>query len=196
MNMKTCSAVVMVLLAVAAPAKTPKLDIKLKGNTPLEQRKKQQIERLAEQYDLKKFTLTVEITIEQGAVAHSKPVLTLNGRFLDNDDRALSQYVHEQGHRALGQRQGEIRELFRDLTAAFPGIPTEPPEGSGGIQDSYFHLAVIMLEWQALEELVGAARALAVEEYKQTDHYTALYATVMKNSPRMENVLKRHRVGW
>src|SRR5439155_16429116 len=41
---------------------------------------------------------TRDILIEQGATAHSMPVLTLNGRFLDDDDRALSQYVHEQGH--------------------------------------------------------------------------------------------------
>ena len=86
-------------------AETPKLHIALKSGTPIEQRKKEQVERLAAKYDLKKFTETRDIAIEQGAVAHSKPVLTLNGRFLDNDDRALSQYVHEQGHWVLGRQR-------------------------------------------------------------------------------------------
>jgi hypothetical protein len=186
-----------VLSAAAMLAQTPPLNLSLKTNSPLEQRKKAQIERLAAAYDLKKYTLTRDIVIEQGAIAHSKPVLTLNGRFLDDDDRALSQYVHEQGHWVLVDRhRGDLRDLFRDLSAAFPRLPTEPPQGSGGVQDSYFHLAVILLEWQALEEMVGASRAKAVEEFKQTDHYTALYATVLEHRVTVEGILKRYRVKW
>jgi hypothetical protein len=185
-----------VLFAVGVPAETPRLTITLKTNSPLEQRKKAQIESLAARYDLKKFTITRDIQIEQGAVAHSKPVLTLNGRFLDNDDRALSQYVHEQGHWVLGRDPGELRGLFADLSEAIPRLPTEPPQGSGGRQDSYFHLAVNLLEWQALEELVGAERARAVMAFKETDHYTAIYAAVLGNRAALENILRRHHVKW
>jgi hypothetical protein len=187
---------VLLSLAICLSAETPKLKIVLKSSTPLEQRKKEQIERLAAKYDLKKFTLTTDIAIEQGAVAHSKPVLTLNGRFLGDDDRALSQYVHEQGHWVLGRHQRDLPDLYRQLTSAFPSIPTQPPEGSGGVQDSYFHLAVIMLEWQALEELTGAERAIAVERFKQTDHYTALYRIVLENRSKIEAILKSTGVKW
>jgi hypothetical protein len=183
-------------LAVGPRAETPKLAFILKSGTPIEQRKKEQIERLAARYDLKKFTETRDIAIEQGAVAHSKPVLTLNGRFLDDDDRALSQYVHEQGHWVLGRHQRELPDLYRQLTRTFPSIPTQPPQGSGGMQDSYFHLAVITLEWQALEELIGSERAMAVERFKQTDHYTALYGIVLENRSTMEAILKRTGVKW
>ena len=62
------------LLAIGPRAETPKLTIVVKSGTPIEQRKKEQIERLAAKYDLKKFTETRDIAIEQGAVAHSKPV--------------------------------------------------------------------------------------------------------------------------
>src|SRR5262245_23300741 len=182
---------------VGIHAQTPALNISLKTNSPVEQRKKAQLERLASTYNLKKFTLTRDIAIEQGAVAHSKPVLTLNGRFLDDDDRALSQYLHEQGHWVLVERhKRDLRDLYRDLTSAFPGLPTAPPQGSNGPQDSYFHLAVIMLEWQALEELVGSARARAVEDFKQNDHYTALYAAVLENKDKIERILKRYGVKW
>jgi len=178
-------------------AQTPPLNLTLKTNSPLEQRKKSQIERLATTYDLKKYTLTRDIVIEQGATPHSRPVLTLNGRFLDDDDRALSQYVHEQAHWVLGERhKGDMRNLFRDLSAAFPRLPTEPPQGSAGVQDSYFHLAVIMLEWQALEQLVGASRAKTVEEFKQGDHYTALYATVLEHRATVEGILRRYGIRW
>jgi hypothetical protein len=186
-----------VLCAVVVLAQTPTLNLTLKTNSPLEQRKKEQIERLAATYDLKKYTLTRDIVIEQGAIAHSKPMLTLNGRFLENDDRALSQYVHEQGHWVLVDRHtSDLRDLFRDLSAAFPRLPTEPPQGSGGVQDSYFHLAVILLEWQALEDVVGADRARTVEEFKKGDHYTALYATVLEHRTTVEGILKRYRIKW
>jgi len=183
-------------LAAAASAETPKLQITLANNNDLEQRKKDQIERLAAQYDLKKYTLTKEIRIEQGATNHSKPVLTLNPGFLYNDDRALSAYVHEQGHWVLLDHQPELRSLYQDLVRNFPSIPANPPEGSGSLQDSYFHLAVIMLEWQALDQLIGPERARAVLDFKQTDHYTALYKTVLENRTKMEDILKRHGVGW
>lgn len=185
-----------VWLGVVRGFDTPKLKIVLKSNSPIEQRKKEQIERLASQYDLKKFTITREIAVEQGAIAHSKPVLTLNGRFLDNDDRALSQYLHEQGHWVLGNHQRDLRNLFADLVDAFPDLPTQPPRGSGGRQDSYVHLAVILLEWQALEELAGVERASAVEQFKETDHYTALYAAVRENRAKVERILKRYGVAW
>jgi len=184
------------VFAASAAAETPRLAIVLKHDSPLEQRKRDQLERIAAQYDLKKFTITRDIVIEQSAVAHSKPVLTLNGRFLDNDDLALSQYVHEQGHWVLGRHRNELRELLRDLMTAFPGIPTEPPQGSGGAVDSYYHLAVILLEWQALDELIGSERARAAEAFKRTDHYTALYALVLDNRPRVEGILSRHHIKW
>ena len=184
------------LLGVATEAKTPELKLTLKTNTPIEQRKKEQIERLAEIYDLKKFTITRDIIIEQGATAHSMPVLTLNGRFLDNDDRALSQYVHEQGHWVLQRHRLDMRPMYRELTDTFPRIPSQYPLGSGGVQDSYYRLAVIMLEWQALEELVGVDRARDVMQFKQTDHYTALYTTVLERRSEMDRILKRYGVKW
>jgi hypothetical protein len=183
-------------LPILAHGETPKLNIKLAHNSACEQRTLLQVNEFAKRYDLKKFTLTRDIVIEQGAMAHSKPVLTINCRFLDDDDRALSQYVHEQGHWVLGRRQGELQPLFLALTQAFPNIPTEFPAGGYGVRDSYFHLAVLMLEWQAMEELVGDKRALAVMKWKQGDHYTELYRTVIANRPQMEKILRDNDVHW
>src|SRR5947209_9694266 len=100
---------VLIIAAVALAssltlAQTPKLNIKTKHNLPAEEQRKEQMERLARQYDLKKYTITRDILIERGAMNHSHPTLTLNLRFLDNDDLALSAYVHEQGHWVLTDR--------------------------------------------------------------------------------------------
>jgi hypothetical protein len=185
------------LVPSRACAETPSLHIKTKHGLPIEEQRKQQMERLAKQYDLKKYTITREIMIERGAMNHSYPVLTLNLRFLDNDDLALSAYVHEQGHWVLMERhRNDSPRLFEDLQRTFPNMEVRVPEGDGEVRSSYFHIAVGMLEWEALDDLVGAERARKVIEWKQGDHYKAIYATVLNGREQVENVLHRFDVKW
>jgi hypothetical protein len=194
---KVLRAVLMVSVAAAALAETPKLNIRTKHGFPAEEQRKQQMERLAKQYDLKKYTITRDIMIERGAMNHSSPVLTLNLRFLDNDDLALSAYVHEQGHWVLMERhRNDNPRLFEDLRSAFPNLEIQAPEGDGELRSSYFHIAVCMLEWQAMEELVGPERAHKVIEWKQGDHYKAIYSLILNQRERVESVLNQHDVKW
>jgi hypothetical protein len=178
-------------------AETPKLNIKTKHGFPTEEQRKQQMERLAKQFNLKKYTITRDILIERGAINHSSPVLTLNLRFLDNDDLALSAYVHEQGHWVLMERhRSDNPRLFEDLRTAFPNLEIRPPEGDGELRSSYFHIAVCMLEWQAMEELVGPERARKVIEWKRSDHYKAIYSVVLNQREQVEGVINRYDVKW
>jgi hypothetical protein len=150
---------------------------------------------LAQQYDLHKYTLTRDIMIEQGAMNHSMPTLTLNPGWLNDDDLALSAYIHEQGHWVLVERhRSDNPEIFRQLYSMFPGLPTEWPQGSGGVKDTYFHLVVCTLEWEGMEDLVGAQRARRVIEQKQHDHYTAIYSTVLQNREKIEGIMHRYGV--
>jgi hypothetical protein len=156
-----------------------------------------QIERLAAQYDLEKYTITREIIIDQQAMNHSAPVLTQNLRFLDNDDRALSAYVHEQAHWLLmKQYRGKAREMLPELKGMFPNLSIAVPQGDGNENTSYADLVVLMLEWQALEDLIGVERSKVVMEFKRQDHYKALYATVMEHRVQMEGFMNRHHVKW
>ncbi len=183
--------------ASQARSETPKLNIKTKHGFPMEEQRKQQMERLAREYDLKKYTITRDIIIERGAINHSYPVLTLNLRFLDNDDLALSAYVHEQGHWVLMERhRGDNPRLFEDLRSAFPNLEIRPPEGDGDLRSSYLHIAVCMLEWQAMEELVGPQRARKVIEWKRSDHYKAIYSIDLNQREQVETTLNREGVSW
>jgi hypothetical protein len=187
----------MFVLASVAPifSATPKLNIKLKNGSEVEQRKKDQIERLAQQYDLKKYTKTRDIIIEQGARPHSSPVLTLGAGLLNYDDGALATYIHEQGHWVLMERLPRVnRELLADLYTVAPGLPIDYPQGSGSEVDTYYHLAVCMLEWQGMEELVGAERARKAIDFMKNDHYTAIYGAVIDHRDELEKILKRHGV--
>jgi hypothetical protein len=163
----------------------------------MEEQRKEQMERLAKQYDLKKYTVTRGILIERGAMNHSYPVLTLNLRFLDNNDLALSAYVHEQGHWVLTEsHRADNPALFEDLQRAFPNMETHVPDGDGELRSSYFHIAVCMLEWQAMEGLVGPERARKAIEWKQADHYKAIYSTLLNHWEQVESVLNTHGVKW
>ncbi len=185
------------LLASALLAETPKLNIRTAHGYPQEEQRKEQMERLARKYDLGKYTITRDIVIERGAMNHSSPVLTLNLRFLDNDELALSAYVHEQGHWLLMQRfREENAALFEDLQSTFPGLDYRQPQGDGDLRSSYFHIAVCMLEWQAMEQLTGEKRARSVIEWKQHDHYTEIYAILLQHREQVEGVLDRHGVKW
>ena len=196
MSMKRMVLIIL-LISLSAFGKTPKLNITLKHGSDGEQQRKTQIERLAEQYDLAKYTITRDIVIDRQAMNHSSPVLTQNLRFLDNDDRALSAYVHEQAHWLLMERhQGQARQMLPELIHMYPNIDVTPPYGDGNQGTSYIHLVVLMLEWQALEDLIGTDRARAVMEFKRQDHYKDLYATVLAHRPQMEGFLKRYDVKW
>jgi hypothetical protein len=205
------------LLLVAAPfaticasacAETPKLNIKLAHDSPLEQRAKAQVEHLAAQYDLKKYTLTKDINIEQGAIAHSSPVLTLNGRFVPRpdanaerqqfaDDLMLSSYIHEQGHWVMMERhRRDLRDIYGDLKRMFPNMPTAVPDGDGSEQGSYIHIVVIALEWRGTEDLIGAERARKMIDWKKDDHYKAIYRVVEDHRDEVEKVMKRYGVKW
>ena len=195
--MKHLVLAMLLMFSICVSAKTPKLNITLKHDSAGEQKRKEQIERLAEQYDLAKYTITRDIVIDQQAANHSSPVLTQNLRFLDNDDRALSAYVHEQAHWLLMEHHhGQARQMLPELIRLYPNIDITPPYGDGRQGSSYMHLVVLMLEWQALEDLLGAARARAVMEFKRQDHYKDLYATVMDHRKDMEGFLKRYGVKW
>ena len=187
----------MALLRTRVEAQTPKLNIKTKHGFPMEEQRKEQMERLAKQYDLKKYTVTRDIMIERGAMNHSYPVLTLNVRFLGNDDLALSAYIHEQGHWVLMDRhRTDNPALFEDLQRTFPNMEIRVPDGDGELRSSYFHIAVCMLEWQAMENLVGSERARKVIDWKQGDHYKAIYSTVLNHREQAESVLGRNGVKW
>jgi hypothetical protein len=190
----TCA---LILTPVLVLAQTPELNIKLQHNSQREHLRKAQIRRLAAKYDLKKYTITRDIVIDETSINHSYPALTLNLRFGDNDDRVLSLYVHEQAHWVLGERhRSKWREMLLELKQMYPTLRIEPPHGDANEGSSYMHLVVIMLEWQALEDLIGASRARDVLKFKREQNYTSLFTTVLDNREQMEKFLKRYDVKW
>ncbi len=87
MNRGAWVATVMLSLALysTAAAQGPELKITLKNGADRERQTEEQLRRLLSEYDVARWTYTREIVIDESAIPHSHPVLTLHTRHLEED---------------------------------------------------------------------------------------------------------------
>ena len=182
----------MLLLAVALPAAGARVTIELKHGSETERETKEQLERLLASYDLKRYTFTHAVIIEDKVIPHSHPVLTLSTRYIGEDDRLLSVYVHEQLHWYLVEHHRQTEAAKADLRRMYPKVPVGPPDGAMDEESTYLHLVDCYLEMQADRKLMGDKRAAAVMEFLSGDHYRWVYATILRDEQAIGAVLAKH----
>lgn len=93
--------------------------INLKHDSERERQTEEQLQRLVNSYDLRKYTFTHAVLIDERSIPHSHPVLTLHTRHLNSDDQLLSTYVHEQLHWFLEQHLPQTRAAESDLRSIY-----------------------------------------------------------------------------
>src|SRR5215470_6516498 len=93
-------------LGTTAAAQGP-IDITLAHNSATEQQTRDQLQRLLKAYDVSAWIYTKAVAIDDRAIPHSHPVLTLHTRHLKDDALLLSTFVHEQFHWLLVQKDTE-----------------------------------------------------------------------------------------
>lgn len=182
-----------VLLSVPSYAQ-PKLEITLKSGSPAEVQTKDQLQRLLKTYDLSKFIFTNSVLIDQTAIPHSHPVLTLHTRHLKDDDLLLSTFVHENFHWFLVQHEKETNDALKELQLLFPKVPVGFPEGSEDEHSTYLHLLVNYLEYRADREMLGELRAKQVMDFWSTDHYRWIYKTVLERTRDIGTIAFKHKL--
>jgi len=121
---------IILLLGITSYAQD-KIEISLKNSSRQESQTRDQLQRLVKTYDLAMWIFTKSILIDEKAIPHSHPTLTLNTRYLKDDDLLLSTFVHEQLHWFLVQRDKETKEAMKDLRVLFPKVPAGLPDGAG-----------------------------------------------------------------
>ena len=134
------------------------------------------------------------ILIDEEAIPHSHPVLTLSARRVKDDELLLSTFVHEQAHWFLSQNQKATDDAKKDLRSMFPKVPIKPPEGAADEDSTYLHLIVNYLEYRADRELLGELKALQVMEFWATDHYTWIYKTVLERPRDIGNIAFKYKL--
>ena len=182
-----------IILLLMGAGVAQSITIKLAHGTNNEQKTKTQLQRLLTTYNLKKYTFTANVIIDEKAIPHSHPVLTLHTRHLNSDDELLSTYVHEQLHWYLAAHQDQTDAAENDLRRIYPKVPIGYPDGANDEESTYLHLIDCYLEMQADRDLMGRERASAVMEFWAGDHYKWVYKTVMNNELIVANVIgKEH----
>lgn len=181
---------VLLLAALPTTAQQAAVNITTAHGDADEQLAKEQLERLLATYEVDAWIFTREIRIEAGVIPHSHPTLTLDTGSLDDDDAALSGFLHEQFHWYANEIDEVTDAVTAEFAEVFPDAPDSPEEGGARDRNStYLHLMVCDLELQAMTELVGEARARAViEGYR---HYPWIYEQVLHN-PLVRQVTERH----
>jgi len=171
-----------------------KITISLSHGTSAEQQTKEQLQRLLKSYDLSQWIFTKSIIIDEKAIPHSHPTLTLHTRHLKDDELLLSTFVHEQAHWFVTQRDKDSEAAVKELRAIFPSIPVGFPEGSNDERGNYVHLLVIYLEYRADRELLGELKARQVMDFWAKDHYTWIYKTVLERTREIGNIAFKYKL--
>jgi hypothetical protein len=166
------------------------ITIDLVRGTEREKHTKQTLEQVLATYDLKKYTFTRRVVIEEGAVNHAFPVLTLNARFAAAPDELLTSYVHEQLHWHLRDRLPQQQAAIGELRKMYPQAPVGLPAAAENAYSTYGHLVTCYLEILAARELLGTERASAA--IKNKGNYTWIYATVLRDEKQIAAVVDRH----
>jgi len=177
---------------VATAVAADPISIKLAHNTDRERQTSEQLQKVIASYDLSKYTFTREVIIEERAMNHAFPVLTLNVRFADSPDELLSSFLHEQLHWHLRDHDAQQKAAIAELRQMYPTAPVGLPEGADTAYSTYGHLVDCYLEIQADRELIGPNRT--DEVIKNKPWYTWIYKTILQQEGRIGAVVDEHHL--
>jgi hypothetical protein len=175
----------------ARPAGPLHVTIRLSHGAPNEARARAQLRRLLGVHDLRPWTLTRTVQIDEDAIPHSHPVLTLHARHLNDDDLALATFIHEQCHWHLERHAAAVDAVVASLRKRYPHVPVGGREGARSERSSYEHLVVGWLELDGVARLLGRERARRVLEHWTHDHYTWIYRRVLADAASLGRLVQQ-----
>ena len=165
---------------VVKPEKDEPFVIETHRGIDEEKEVKQRLENLLAKYDLEPFVFTKKVKIQQGAIPHSHPVLTLSTN-LATETQLLSTFLHEQMHwYSLTDNKG-FEKAAEVILKQYPEVPSDLPEGGGSLQSTYLHLGICYLEYHTLSKVIGPEAAKAHFEYMTTQYYRWVFRTVLED---------------
>lgn len=166
------------------------VSIRLAHGGPREAETRNQLTRLLDANDMSRWTFTREVVVDEDAIPHSHPILTIHTRHRKDDDLLLSTYVHEQLHWFVATHPHEAKAAVLRLKKMYPRIPLGYPQGSEDQDGNYEHLIVCYLEYRADQGLMGELRARAVLDFWSHDHYTWIYQKVLVHPEEIGEIVK------
>lgn len=165
-----------------------------KRGTVAEEATAQLLREVLEQHDASPWQFTDRVVIDERAIPHSHPVLTLSTRFpFRSPDGVLASYLHEQIHWQLVAQRRQVRSARRDLKALFSTVPNRAGGGAKTRRSTYLHLLVNWLEVEALTALAGTdARDAFLDATVDGPVYGWVYRQVRDRGPELGQILTGH----
>ncbi len=170
------------------------LDISLETDAQEERAVAAQLRDLLARFDTSRYWWTNRVRIAAGELPHSHPVLTVGTRQYDNEHMLLADFIHEQLHWYLDERDEQCSAAMSDVRRRFPAVPAGYPDGARDETSTYLHLVLCPLEHVALTDLLGDAAADRVRAFWQQDHYRWIYQTVEDDWQYLSAMLQRHEL--
>ena len=168
--------------------------VTLKHGSPREEQTRAQLLELLDSYDVSRWVRTHEIVVEERAIPHSHPVLTIDTRQL-GDEYVLATFLHEQIHWLLTDRFGAVQQAKAELERRYPGIHRPLPVGAVDEDSTYLHVIVNCLERRAVLEVMGAEAIDRLTPFWLTDHYTAIYEIVLRDHDDIDALIDAFGLG-
>jgi hypothetical protein len=177
---------------VARAVSPDSVSMTLAHDTDAEDQTQAQLAALLADRDVERYLHTRALVIDEDAIPHSHPVLTLHTRHLDDDGLLLSTFLHEQLHWFLVARPEARDAAVAELRERFPALPVGYPDGASDEQSSYEHLIVNHLERLAVRAVLGEDQAERTQAFWRGDHYRALYVLEQTDGDEIHAILERH----
>jgi hypothetical protein len=181
------------LLSLSPPALAGSgFDIRTQHHTVREMQVKTELEEILRRNDVSKYTFTRTVTIEERAMNHAFPDLTLNVHFLGSDDELLSSFLHEQLHWHLRDHRRQMERALMELQRLYPRVPVGLPESADTVESTYGHLVDCYLEIQADRQILGPERTDRVIRNKPW--YTWIYKTVTRDEKTIAGIVNENHL--
>lgn len=172
---------------------TQRPNITLANGSESERQLEKTLLALFDRYGLEKWLYTEQVNLEDDAIPHSHPVLTLTPRTQRIDygadpERLLAVYLHEQMHwfLMLEDPARDLERLHAELRERYPNLPVGFPDGCRNEFSNYVHIMVNSFEYGGLRELLGDDRARAV--IQGHPGYRAIYKLVLRDYADLEHL--------
>jgi hypothetical protein len=185
-----------ILLLVGSFSVAQAIEFSTEHNSGSEKNTIELIKSLNKAHNLTKWQFSEAIHINEKAIPHSHPILTLHTRHNKQQDvdLLLSTYLHENIHRYLDNHQTALASIILALKKRFPNVAVGYPEGARDEYSSYLHMVVCFLELDAIRQLLSEARYNKIVRFWQQDHYTWVYNLVVEHDKEIATLIKKHNL--
>lgn len=170
-------------------AQTSKVEISTKNNSDREKGIVELLNELLVEYDLNKWLFTNKVIIEQGAIPHSHPVLTLSTKSTDKRE-ILTTFIHEQLHWYVEKYPESEKKVIAQFKERYKNVPYQNRAGAKDEYSTYLHLIVCYLEYKSMASLIGETEAKQLM-WNMT-HYTWVYNKIIEDTEFIGGLLKEN----